>query len=204
MDPGRLPAERETFYRRTVMTDENTQDIQMDDEEHISHKIVKRLPMTRLEYNNFRKWDLPVDENGADPGYLVEYLYGGEPNVSGFEGYVSWSPKKQFDDGCTLAAVSEKSLNTADQDGCRKNVTDVVIFGEDLYKLLSKASSKREGWMKSSKAMETPNGCVVQVTTQQRNFDGTYSLAEALTFVPHVKIIETKDEDGAVTGRRLM
>ena len=28
--------------------------------------------------------------------------------------------------------------------------------------------------MKSTKAMETPMGCVVQVTTQQRSIDGTY------------------------------
>lgn len=31
--------------------------------------------------------------------------------------------------------------------------------------------------MKSTKAMQTPRGCVVQVTTQQKNIDGTYSVA---------------------------
>ena len=38
-------------------------------------------------------------------------------------------------------------------------------------------------------------GCVVQVTTQQRNPDGSYSVAEALTFVPGVKISDF-NEDG--------
>jgi hypothetical protein len=96
-----------------------------------------------------------------------------------------------------------KSLDITDQNKCRENVTDVKIFGEDLFKLLSKASSEKEGWMKSTKAMQTQNGCVVQVTTQQMNIDGTYSIAEALTFVPRVEIIESFDDDGNIIGRRI-
>ena len=77
---------------------------------------------------------------------------------------------------------------------------DVQIVGNgDMFQLLCKASSLSEGWMKSTKAMEVPGGCVVQVTTQQRNHDGSYSVAEALTFVPGVMIAE--DRDG---GRRLV
>ena len=64
---------------------------------HIGTKIVNGTPMTRLEYNNFRGWQLPADENGADEGYLVEYLDGGKPNTKDFAGYVSWSPKEQFE-----------------------------------------------------------------------------------------------------------
>ena len=65
-----------------------------------------------------------------------------------------------------------------------------MVFGDgDLFQLLSKASSQDEGWMKSTKAMETSRGCVVQVTTQQRNSDGSYAIAEALTFVTGVTII---------------
>jgi hypothetical protein len=60
-------------------------------------KRVAAKPMTRAEYNIFRGWTLPADENGDDEGYLVEYLDGGKPNVEGFAGYVSWSPKEQFD-----------------------------------------------------------------------------------------------------------
>ena len=81
-----------------------------------------------------------------------------------------------------------KSLHNTDQNTCRSNVSDVVMFGDDLFKLLSKASSEQEGWMKSTKAMEVLDGCVVQVTTQQRNPDGSYAVAEALTFVPGVEI----------------
>jgi hypothetical protein len=53
--------------------------------------------------------------------------------------------------------------------------------------------------MKSAKAMQTPQGCVVQVTTQQRNPDGSHSVAEALTFVPEARI--SGDING---GRKLV
>ena len=64
---------------------------------YIGTKMVNAEPMTRAEYNAFRGWELPADENGADEGYLVEYLDGGKPNTTTHAGYVSWSPKEQFD-----------------------------------------------------------------------------------------------------------
>jgi hypothetical protein len=88
-----------------------------------------------------------------------------------------------------------KTLANSDVNGARKNVSDLVVFGNgDTFKLICKASSENEGWMKSTKAMEIAGiGCVVQVTTQQRNPDGSYSVAEALTFVPGAYIVETED-----------
>lgn len=64
---------------------------------HIGTKLINAEPMTRAAYNEFRGWAIPNDENGADEGYLVEYLDGGKPNVEGYSGYISWSPKEQFD-----------------------------------------------------------------------------------------------------------
>jgi len=66
-------------------------------ERFIGLKTVKAKPMTRAEYNELRGWTLPSDENGDDAGCLVEYMDGGKPNLPGFAGYVSWSPKEQFD-----------------------------------------------------------------------------------------------------------
>ena len=93
-----------------------------------------------------------------------------------------------------------KTLHNSDVSGARQNVKDIRVVGNgDMFKLLCKASSEAEGWMKSTKAMEIPGvGCVVQVTTQQRNEDGSYSVAEAAAFVPSVEIVD--DENG---GRRL-
>jgi hypothetical protein len=53
--------------------------------------------MTRLAYNELRGWTLPADENGADQGYLVEYIDGGQANHPDFAGYISWSPSDVFD-----------------------------------------------------------------------------------------------------------
>jgi len=79
-------------------------------------------------------------------------------------------------------------------------VKDLEMVGNvHLFRLLFKASSKAEGWMKSTKAMEVPSGCIVQVTTQQKNFDGSYAIAEALTFVPGVRIVDDKNN-----GRKLV
>lgn len=87
-----------------------------------------------------------------------------------------------------------KTLNNSDVSGARQNVPDIKIVGNgDLFQLLCKASSESEGWMKSTKAMQVWNGCIVQVTTQQRNPDGSYSLAEALTYVPGVKIVDDQN-----------
>lgn len=85
----------------------------------------------------------------------------------------------------------KKTLKNTDADAASKNVKDIVFFGDgNTFKLISKASSQNEGWMKSTKAMQIDRvGCVLQVTTQQGD-----NIAEALSFIPGVKIYEeTKD-----------
>jgi hypothetical protein len=64
-----------------------------------------------------------------------------------------------------------KTLHNSDISGARLNVPDIKVVGDgDLWELLCKASSENEGWMKSTKAMKVADfGCLVQVTTQQRN-----------------------------------
>lgn len=64
---------------------------------YIGTKIVRAEPMTRGAYNSLRGWFVPANEDPADDGYLVEYTDGGKPNVPGYKGYVSWSPKEQFE-----------------------------------------------------------------------------------------------------------
>ena len=98
-----------------------------------------------------------------------------------------------------------KTLGNTDTNGATKNVKDIVFWGNgDTFKLISKASSKAEGWMKSTKAMEIVGvGCVVQVTTQQGD-----NVSEAVTFVPGVKIEESYDSldniNKIVISRRLI
>jgi hypothetical protein len=94
-----------------------------------------------------------------------------------------------------------KTYGNTDTNGTKKNVKDVVFWGEgDTFRLISKASSKNEQWMKSTKAMEIKGvGCLVQVTTQQGD-----NVAEALQFVPGVKIETFYDDYDRVISRRLV
>jgi hypothetical protein len=85
--------------------------------------------------------------------------------------------------------MKEKNLYISDVKGAKENIHDLVVYGDgDTFALLCKASSKEQGWMKSTKVCNVPGGCIIQVTTQQMNPDGSYALAEALTYVPGVMI----------------
>ena len=86
----------------------------------------------------------------------------------------------------------EKTLNNTEINKAHVQVPDIEVFGNgDTFALICKASSKAEGWMKSTKAMDIPGlGVVLQVTTQQKNPDGSYSCAEALTYIPGASVID--------------
>ena len=64
---------------------------------YIGTKLIRAQAMSRAEYNAYRGWTLPADENGEDAGYLVEYLDGGQSNHPNHVGYISWSPADVFD-----------------------------------------------------------------------------------------------------------
>jgi hypothetical protein len=93
-----------------------------------------------------------------------------------------------------------KTLVNTDANGATKNVKDIIFWGNgDTFKLISKASSVTEGWMKSTKAMDVDGlGCVVQVTTQQGD-----QVAEALVYVPGGCVIDILDDAGNLVGRRV-
>ena len=92
-----------------------------------------------------------------------------------------------------------KTLHNSTVKEAKKNVSDLITYGNgDTFKLICKASSKAEDWMKSTKAMEIEGiGCVIQITTQQCE-----NIAEALTFVPGVKIIEIDGDKS--NGRKIV
>jgi hypothetical protein len=64
---------------------------------YIGTNVIYAVPMTRGLYNEFRGWFVPADEWPDDAGFLVQYTDGGLPNINGFTGYVSWSPKEVFE-----------------------------------------------------------------------------------------------------------
>ena len=87
---------------------------QMNDgfDSYIGIKRINAKKMTRKEYNDFRGWELPQNENGEDDGFLVEYLDGGKPNTESYAGYISWSPKEVFENAYTKNIVLGFSLNS--------------------------------------------------------------------------------------------
>jgi hypothetical protein len=56
---------------------------------YIGTKLIKAKPMTRGDYNAFRGWKMPENENPEDEGYMVVYVDSDD--------YVSWSPKDVFE-----------------------------------------------------------------------------------------------------------
>lgn len=94
--------------------------------EYLGHKRILAQPMTRQEYNDYRGWALPADENGADKGYLVEYLDGGATNHPDHAGYISWSPADVF------------------HRAYRPNGS--LTFGDALVAVKAGARAQRDGW----------------------------------------------------------
>lgn len=68
--------------------------------QYVGTKVITAKSMNRADYNKLRGWELPEDEDGKDQGYLVQYAPSEDspPNVEGFSGYVSWSPKTVFEE----------------------------------------------------------------------------------------------------------
>jgi hypothetical protein len=88
----------------------------------------------------------------------------------------------------------EKDLTVENVQDAQKKISDIKVIGDgDTFALLCKASSESQGWMKSTKVCNLDNGCIVQVSTQQRNPDGSYAVAEALTYVPNTNLDKTAD-----------
>lgn len=93
-------------------------------------KLIQAKPMNRAEYNAYRDWNLPENEDGTDEGYLVEYLDGGKPNDSRHTGYISWSPKAQFE-----AAYLNIGDASALQPHQQRVVSELVQLNDKIEKL---------------------------------------------------------------------
>lgn len=95
----------------------------------------------------------------------------------------------------------EKTLENTTASQAKDNVKDIEFWGNgDAFKLICKAYSKKEGWMKSTKAMQIDGvGCVIQVTTQQGE-----NVAEAIIFVPGVRIKEIYNVDEGVPEKKVI
>ena len=140
---------------------------------YIGTKRINGEPMTRQAYNDFRGWCLPPDENGADEGYLVEYVNGGPANTSAYAGYVSWSPKEVFDQAYRQ--------------------TDALTFGEALEALKMGNKVARQGWNGKGMFLYLVDGSTFEVNRPPLN--SLYPEGTHCTYQPHV---DMKTADGSL------
>lgn len=100
----------------------------------IETKIVVAEPMNRGEYNQYRGWKIPQDENPEDEGYHLRYS----------DGYESWSPAKQFEESCTrydenkLPATAILMNSTDYKDRFKAEYKQLVIRYKALKNMLDK------------------------------------------------------------------
>lgn len=59
---------------------------------YIGTKIIHADPMSLGDYNKFKGWTIPENEDPNREGYKVVYP----------DGYISWSPKEQFEEAYRL------------------------------------------------------------------------------------------------------
>jgi hypothetical protein len=135
----------------------------------------------RCENKSERTWDWMEYQKGQ--AKKIEELEVKLAESEAEESYLNHEPKENYEQPC------QKDLGITQVRGAKANISDLQVYGDgDTFALLCKASSQSQGWMKSTKVANVPGGSIVQVTTQQRNPDGSYAVAEALTYVPGVHI----------------
>ena len=82
----------------------------------IGTKSVLATTMTRGEYNEYRGWTIPENEDPIEQGYLVEYVDGGKPNDDRHKGYISWSPRDVFEQSYHQAQTPQDRVRLEQRD----------------------------------------------------------------------------------------
>ena len=130
-------------------------------EEYIGTKIVKAEPMNLGDYNNYRGWMIPEDEDPEKEGYLVKYP----------DGYVSWSPKEIFEEAYVKTennklAITAKGMNSKDfKDRFKAEYKQLVIRAQGLSNILEK--------MKNGTLEFTPK-CSYEILNRQLEYMKDY------------------------------
>lgn len=144
---------------------------------HFGTKQILAMAMTRQAYNDYRGWVLPVDENGDDAGYLVEYVDGGASNHPDHLGYISWSP----------ADVFNRSYQP----------NGAMSFGHALVAMEDGKCVARAGWNGKGMWIALQSGSIITAAlvrggaAQCRAMEG----ADTINILPH---IDMRAADGSI------
>ena len=121
---------------------------------YIGTKLVEAKPMSRGEYNLYRGWQLPEDENPNDEGYLV----------TSADGYETWTLKAKFE---------------ADY-----RPTDGMPFGSAIELMKSGFRVARKGWNGKNQYIElATNISYVNAANEVVNSEHTAIGNKAIAFV---------------------
>ena len=107
-------------------------------EEYIGTKIVKAEPMKLGDYNDYRGWTIPEDEDPEREGYLIKYP----------DDYVSWSPKEIFEEAYVRTennklADTAKGMNSKDfKERFKAEYKQLVIRAQGLSNMLDKMKNR--------------------------------------------------------------
>lgn len=100
--------------RAYLMSMNNIETIKSKLKPFVGTKKIKAFPMTWGQYCEFRELKPVEDEvSGLTPqtlGYLVEYPDAEHRNDSRFDGYVSWSPSKVFEESYQPAETEQNLI----------------------------------------------------------------------------------------------
>lgn len=140
---------------------------------YIGTKLILATPMDRAAYNDYRGWELPADENGDDPGFLVEYVDGGKANDPRHAGYISWSPTDVFE--------------------CAYRPADGMPFGMAIEALKIGKKVARTGWNGKGMFLFLVPGSTFKVNRPP--LLGIYPEGTEINYCPH---IDMKTADGKV------
>lgn len=132
-------------------------------EHFIGTKEIDAIPMTRIEYNNVRGWAMPSNEEGTDPGYILRYA----------DGYISWSPEKQFDEAYKYNML--------------------MGFDHAIYLLKKGYKLTRNGWNGVDQFIFVVPGSTFMVNRPP--LLGIYPEGTEVTYLPHIDI---KNAQGTV------
>lgn len=133
---------------------------------YIGTKVVHATPMNRKDYNTYRGWQVPADENPQDEGYLVEYADGGKSNHPRHVGYISWSPKDVF----------ERAYG---------DITDGnMSFGDALIALKAGMKVTRENWNGKNMFLFLVQGSTFKVN--RAPLLGIYPEGTEINYRPHI------------------
>ena len=110
---------------------------------YIGTKEILAIPMTKAAYYEYIGWELPVGENGASAGMLVEYINSSKPNHKAHKGYISWSPLGVFLDAYKRSLTWQDELIIEHEELTNKiiklrNALDVNNIQKDQYVILAK------------------------------------------------------------------